>query len=647
MLSPNTILRDRYRIVLELGRGGMGAVYQAMDENLSCVVAVKETFATNEEQRRAFRREAQLLANLTHPTLPRVIDHFTHGEGQFLVMQFVPGHDLAELLQLRDHPFPVAKVLDWADQLLDALEDLHSVKPPIIHRDIKPSNLKVTPKGRILLLDFGLAKGAAGQMSTADAESHGKSIYGYTPNYAPIEQIRGAGTDPRSDLYSLAATLWTLLTGQAPADALSRLAEKEEGNLDPLRPAHEINRQVPPALSAALNRALSVNRNQRYPSAAEFREALSETRNADVEHPTRRKDRPETPAPVEPPIKSSDPAPPPLGSTIRPAEPEAPKPISNQQMPTLPVDSELRLPPPVIEHAGAPTSTSRFGDEGNRQPQSKRGALIVAGVLAVAVLVALVVWMNWPSTTNFSLANTANSSSSSGSTSPSNTEKNTVPVGMVHIPGGTFKMGRDGGDEAESPAHQVTVKPFYLDAYEVTNEDYEKFVKATGGKAPGTWTKGTYPSGAARKPVTGVTWDNATAYAKWIGKRLPSETEWEFAARGTDGRLYPWGNEWQPGSANANGATQSITDVGTYKGTSPFDAFDMVGNAWEWTASDFRPYPGGRIPSNQAGGNRKVIRGGSYESGAEVATATFRFGWLARGDRYDQTGFRCAKDVSQ
>src|SRR5947207_418829 len=187
------------------------------------------------------------------------MDHFTHGDGQFLVMQFIPGHDLAELLDLREQPFAVAKVLDWADQLLDALEELHSSNPPIIHRDIKPSNLKVTPKGRILLLDFGLAKGSAGQMSTADVDSQAKSIYGYTPHYAPLEQIRGAGTDPRSDLYSLAATLWTLLTGKVPPDALSRLAEKDEGNADPLRPADEINPQVPAAVSNALNRALSVN----------------------------------------------------------------------------------------------------------------------------------------------------------------------------------------------------------------------------------------------------------------------------------------------------------------------------------------------------------------------------------------------------
>ena len=277
MLPPNTILSDRYRIVHRLGHGGMGAVYEALDENLNCVVAVKETFATSDSQRRAFRREAELLANLNHQTLPKVMDHFTFGDGQFLVMQFIPGEDLAQSLKARGQPFAVAKVLEWADQLLDALEELHSYSPPIVHRDIKPSNLKVMSRDRILLLDFGLAKGSAGQMSTADV-SKDKSLYGYTLNYAPIEQIRGAGTDPQSDLYSLGATLWTLLTGRVPPDAITRIAERDEGKPDPMLFPHELNAQVPPLVSGAVNRALAINRNQRFKNAAEMRKALAAAR---------------------------------------------------------------------------------------------------------------------------------------------------------------------------------------------------------------------------------------------------------------------------------------------------------------------------------------------------------------------------------
>src|SRR5919202_588027 len=190
MLSPNSVLQGRYRIVQQLGHGGMGAVYQAMDESVNCMVAVKETFAATDEHRRAFKREAELLANLSHQALPKVTHHFAEGEGQFLIMQYVPGNDLSELLGLRERPFSVEKVMEWTDTLLDALEELHSNHPPIIHRDIKPANLKLTPRGKILLLDFGLAKGAAGAMSSGD-DSYSQSIYGYTRYYAPIEQIRG------------------------------------------------------------------------------------------------------------------------------------------------------------------------------------------------------------------------------------------------------------------------------------------------------------------------------------------------------------------------------------------------------------------------------------------------------------------------
>lgn len=209
-------------------------------------------------------------------------------------------------------------------------------------------------------------------------------------------------------------------------------------------------------------------------------------------------------------------------------------------------------------------------------------------------------------------------------------------------------MGRDSGDEYERPVHKVNVKPFFIDTYEVTNEDYEKFVAATSHRAPSTWKSGSFPFHVARWPVTGVTWDDANDYAKWIGKRLPTEEEWEFAARGTDGRVYPWGNDWKQDFANANGAIPGLADVGSYKGASPFGAYDMAGNAWEWTSSALRAYPGGGLPSNQLSGELKVIRGGSYESTNENATTTYRTGWPARGAKtYNQTGFRCVKDVAK
>jgi tRNA A-37 threonylcarbamoyl transferase component Bud32 len=271
LLSPGTILQQRYEVVRQLGKGGMGAVYEATDRRLHRTVALKETLVETDDLRRAFAREARLLANLSHPALPKVIDHFGEDAGQYLVMEFVAGADLAQMLFERGRPFPLDTVLRWADELLDTLEYLHAHEPPVIHRDIKPANLKLTARERVALLDFGLAKGAAGQMTQAQT---GVSVYGYTPNYAALEQIQGERTSPRSDLYSLAATLYHLLTNQAPLDALKRATELLHDENDPLRPPHEVNPEVPVAVSNVLMRALALRPTLRPQTAAELRAAL-------------------------------------------------------------------------------------------------------------------------------------------------------------------------------------------------------------------------------------------------------------------------------------------------------------------------------------------------------------------------------------
>src|SRR5215212_7178406 len=273
MPAADTVLQGRYRIVRQLGKGGMGAVYEAVDERLHRTVALKETLADTEELKRAFEREARLLANLRHPVLPKVIDHFTEDDGQFLVMEFIPGSDLGELLSRRARPFSPAEVAAWADQLLDALDYLHTFEPPIIHRDIKPANLKLTAQGKIVLLDFGLAKGVAGQMTRTTS---GLSVVGYTLNYAALEQIQGERTSPRSDLYSLAATLYQFLTGRIPEDALKRAADMFDDKEDPLLAVNKINPEVPEGFSAVLMQALSLKPSLRPATAAEMRAALND-----------------------------------------------------------------------------------------------------------------------------------------------------------------------------------------------------------------------------------------------------------------------------------------------------------------------------------------------------------------------------------
>lgn len=278
MLTPDTpSLQGRYSIVRCIGQGGMGAVYLAKDQRLGNSVALKETFFNDDRSRRAFEREARLLASLRHPALPKVIDHFGESDGRFLVMEFIPGEDLGQLLERRGGAFAAEEVLSWGDQLLDALEYLHKQLPPIIHRDIKPQNLKHTPDGQIVLLDFGLAKGTPLEMTSADP---GVSTFGYTRYYAPLEQVQGAGTEARSDIYALAATLYHLVTGVTPPDALARAAMLLKGGSDPLRSANKLNPRVPVELGAALAQALAINREDRPASASEFRKTLQEVRRS-------------------------------------------------------------------------------------------------------------------------------------------------------------------------------------------------------------------------------------------------------------------------------------------------------------------------------------------------------------------------------
>jgi serine/threonine protein kinase len=272
MLAANTVLQNRYRIVRQLGQGGMGTVYEAVDQRLSSVVAIKETLITTDEGRDAFEREASLLANLRHRSLPNVTDHFAESDGQYLVMQFISGEDLAHLLVLRQHAFAVENVLHWADEILEALEYLHSHSPPVLHRDIKPANLKVTREGELFLIDFGLPKGIAAQLETQPS----RSVKGYTPAYSPLEQIHGGGTDPRSDLYSLGATLYHLLTNLAPVDAPARFNAYDDLQPDPLLPANEVNPQVPATVAQVIAQTMAMNRQNRPADAAELRRLLHE-----------------------------------------------------------------------------------------------------------------------------------------------------------------------------------------------------------------------------------------------------------------------------------------------------------------------------------------------------------------------------------
>ncbi len=346
-MQAGTLLQNRYEIVRLIARGGMGAVYEAVDQRLGNTVALKETLVNDPQLRQAFEREARLLAGLNHPVLPGVKDHFTEDDGQFLVMDFIPGKDLAGLLEQRTAPFPVDEVLAWAADLLDALDYLHSQQPPIIHRDIKPQNLKLNQRGRIVLLDFGLARGARPVGSQAGVSTgQAASIFGYTPQYAPIEQIQGSGTAPPSDLYSLAATLFQLLSNQPPPDALTRASATVSGQPDPLPDLSSLNPQVNPALGQVLQRAMAQNPQQRFASAPEMLAALKAAAGGQAPAPASSAGIETVVVANQPPAAAQPPVDPTL--LVAPASPEPSPPLPRPTQPTRPRWSLFDAPNPAV-----------------------------------------------------------------------------------------------------------------------------------------------------------------------------------------------------------------------------------------------------------------------------------------------------------
>jgi serine/threonine protein kinase len=279
MLIPGAVLRERYKIVASIGQGGMGAVYEAEDDRLAgrrC--ALKEVKLdqnmTPEARRQAqeqFYREASVLARLDHPTLPKVSDYFSEDDIDFLVMDFVPGRDLKDIMnearragQFLDE----AEVLNWAAQLCDALSYLHRQEPAIVHRDIKPANIKLTPDGRIKLVDFGLVK----IMADDDENRTLTVVQGRgTAAYTPLEQYGGdtGHSEVRSDLYSLGATLYHLLTNQPPLDAKQRFL-----NPGKLQAPRHLNPAVSLNTERALLAAIAMHPDQRPATVDDFRALL-------------------------------------------------------------------------------------------------------------------------------------------------------------------------------------------------------------------------------------------------------------------------------------------------------------------------------------------------------------------------------------
>jgi len=589
MLSPGILLQNRYQIIDHLGGGGMGDVYRAYARHLgSKIVVVKENRGGDPQM---FQREAHLLAALNHPNLPRVLDHFVEANGvQYLVMDYIEGQNLEEAVKQHGALLQHA-ALERLNQIFDAVNYLHRQTPPLIHRDIKPQNIIVTPQAKAMLVDFGIAKQMASGQATAPSVRFG------SPGYAPPEQYSG-GTDARSDVYSLGATLYYALSAQDPPSATERAYGKIIPPLAPLNPT------VTPNVETALHKAMELNGAQRYFNVHDLKQALN----------------------TAPPSTA----------------------------PTPPAATTRAIPAWLWGFIGAVVVTAAllgalFGRIINPAPLPtpevvKQTVLVPQTVVALRTVIVTVTPL--PITPTFTPTPTPTLGIGSTQLSPIDGAE------MAYVPAGEFTMGSDSGDSDERPVHTVSLDAFWIDKHEVTNASYEKCVAAGKCERPSSTDSDDRSSYYGNSqydnyPVIYVSWNDARNYCVWAGKRLPTEAEWEKAARGTDGRIFPWGNDFEQSRVNNNEVVGDTTEVGKYpNGASPYGAMDMAGNVWEWVNdwydSNYYNNTPRANPQGPASGASRVLRGGAFSSSRDFARAANR-----GGDRPTyrnvNIGFRCAQ----
>ena len=596
----------RYELLAELGRGAMGVVYKARDPKIDRLVAIKVLVpaagldAAQEQQRRdRFQREARAAGRLTHPNIVTIHDVGEDQGRAFLVMEFIEGESLEQILRQR-RTLPPDQVVSIGEQVALALDHAHS--HGIVHRDVKPANILLTRDGAIKVSDFGIAR------FTEDEAAQTGHIPG-TPSYMSPEQVAGLPVDGRSDIFALGAVLYELLTGERafPGETLNtilyRIVHEDPSPLRRLSPA------LPANLEACLQKAMAKNPGDRHARASEMAQDLHAAAAGVFPHATA-----ET-------------------ATITIARPRW-------------------------------AAASRW----MRVPRWLWLATGSAAALGIGVVLAL--WLHSPQAPLEAppprapqLAPAARDQEAAGETARQKIAEEEAPprfpatgpnqdragetAEMVRIPAGTFIMGDTHGDgeDDERPAGRLTLPAFWIDRTEVTNAQFSRFVQTGGYRPQGEWQEAA--AGKDPHPVVYVTWQDALAYCRRAGMRLPTEAEWEYAARGADGRKYPWGDQWDDGRARFSGnrGNQTTAPVGSYPmGASPFGVLDMAGNVWEWMSSLYRSYAynptDGRENLNAHG--RRVVRGGSWLLNPWDLRAAHR-DWAEPDYRSPYIGFRCAK----
>ncbi len=679
--SLGAVLGD-FRLTDRIGEGGMGVIYQAqnvrVEKMVRAVKVVRAELAAQSTFRERFLREAEYMEVLRHDNILRV-DNIGEQNGMlFMVMELLTGTTLEQLNGMRPGGLPIQQAVACMLQALAGLAHAH--RNNIIHRDLKPSNLFLTNEGKIKILDFGIARHGE---STSKLTNTGQAIPGSPAYYAP-EFSEGASASPQSDIYALGISLFELLAGRLPfegggsSETQRLMSLLVQHSTKPLPDIRQFRREIPEPLISVLTRATAKVPAQRYPDARTFAVDLQAAFKASGCAPQNDSGRaagapavstrfamPGS-ADVAAAVVAAQSVPAPTGgaASTQFALPTGHEVAAAAHGASPLSGTQFNLPPPAGGHAPAsPTARPSHG-----KTSSLTTSLIIGGGLLATLGIGALVFTrkgddkNHPGQQATNPKQKGEKSASAGQRPGAETPAGgqgaadgkpgepPPPPGMVLVKGGTMKMGRaDYGrpNALDVPEHEVQVKDLFIDKIEVTVGEYKEFVEAAEIAPP--WGKIKDVTKIADLPVVNIAADDAIGYCRWRHPprgRLPSEEEWERAARGREGRLYPFGNEFLRVCVNGLHGEAGVPQAADKHacGATPSGILDLSGNVWEWTSSKPSAYPGS-TPTLPASDKFRIIRGGSFFNTDENdLTATVRQ-FAIVPNRF--LGFRCAMDAPQ
>ena len=628
-LTPGTKLTDVLTLVRILGEGGMGTVWLANHRMLGTEVAVKvmhpELGYRDPSLLERFAAEARAAAKIRHPHIVQMLDHGKTEDGTaWLSMELLEGESLGALLR-REGAVPIPFAVTVIEQVASAVAKAHAAG--IIHRDLKPENLQVlTVAGKpfVKVLDFGIAK-ATTQSSGMTATS---AVFG-TPAYMSPEQLLSTKkVDAGTDLWALSVIAYELLTGQLPFEGETSSAIAVAVAMGRFSPPSSLKRDLGTALDAWFFRAFERKATARFQSAEELGATFAQAVGAQAAGAHAAS----------------------AHAASAQAAPSHPKPQGSGQLAASAALPKTKVVAPAFlaERGGAEVASSPRIPEApaatfvQREEDSSvtlRIGLAVAGVALLGVLGVVYLSGEKDPSADARLAD----AKAEVDRKTANTDPNCKPgSGMKLIPAGTFTMG---DDSDTSKAAQVTVAGFCMGTSEVTTSGYATCVQT--GKCTAANTSGSCNAGVAGRgnhPINCVDWKQATAYCEAQGQRLPTKEEWEYAARGTDGRIYPWGNAEPAGQLCWNGEGNSLGKRNRHStcavasipaGNSPFGLADMAGNVWEWTSTAY-----------SATNADRVLRGGGWDNDNPSVVRSAIRPRLSPSNSADNLGFRCAASAS-